>query len=339
MNDELDLTLLQQRISSLAVDQMVHAANNWRTGACTQRTVAIHDDWVRRLKCANNHVACGTHQGHVIVTDMDSGSDVAHFKPNSDKEAPRSQGLLVVSAEVTAMDFDGEHIVSGDATGSLYLRTRDRTVMHARHSGIVTGVHWDGGDVAYSTSDDRRFIAWSVPSAEAEEECLLPNAILSMSVCENYAALGLDGGTVAVYTLRPLRQLFTFEAHESSAICSIKLVTVSQLVTGFANGEVALWRLEEPEESGRRVTRFTGHQGPVIGLDGDSEKIASAARDGTVRVWDGEAGRLRFMLQGFTPYITSVQISPSWLIADGTNNAVVMMDFRNGAPGVEVEEG
>ena len=33
------------------------------------------------------------------------------------------------------------------------------------------------------------------------------------------------------------------------------------------------------------------------------------------------------MMRGYTAYIGSVQISPSWLLADGTNNAVVLMDF------------
>ena len=87
---------------------------------------------------------------------------------------------------------------------------------------------------------------------------------------------------------------------------------------------MTLWRLDEEEESGRRSAHFRGHRAPVVCLDGDGEKIVSGARpkhacalsvpglsprvetcacrrpgarDGTVRVWDVEAGRLRFMLQ------------------------------------------
>lgn len=58
-------------------------------------------------------------------------------------------------------------------------------------------------------------------------------------------------------------------------------------------------------------------------------------------MWDSAGGRLRFMLQGFTPHIGSVQIGPSWLMADGTNNLVLLMDFSRGAApaeGLEEEE-
>ena len=148
-----------------------------------------------------------------------------------------------------------------------------------------------------------------------------------------------------------------------------------QLVTACASGGVALWRLDEEEESGRRVTRFNGHRAPVVSLDADAEKIVSGARDGTVcysqmctparalrgpailgggyaawlsasrhpflqvRVWDSAASKLRFMLQGFTQYIGAVQIGPTGLMPEGTNNLVVMMDFSRGAaPAEGIEE-
>ena len=81
--------------------------------------------------------------------------------------------------------------------------------------------------------------------------------------------------------------------------------------------------------SGRRCTRFDGHSGPVVCLQGDVEKVVSGARDGTVRVWEAETGKVRFVLQGFTAYLGSLQIGPTWLLADGTNNAILMLDFSD----------
>ena len=124
----------------------------------------------------------------------------------------------------------------------------------------------------------------------------------------------------------PLRELFTFDAH-ADAVSADHLTTTSTPTSSAADGEVAIWRLEEDEGSPRRCVRLEGHSAPVVALDADGEKIVSGARDGTVRVWDAEAAKLRFMLQGFTAYIGSVQADPSWLIADGTNNAVVLLDF------------
>ena len=46
-----------------------------------------------------------------------------------------------------------------------------------------------------------------------------------------------------------------------------------------------------------------------------------------MRVWAAETGKMRFMLQGFTAYLGSVQVGPSWLLADGTNNAITLLDF------------
>ena len=65
----------------------------------------------------------------------------------------------------------------------------------------------------------------------------------------------------------------------------------------------------------------------MTALQGDADKVVSAARDGTVRVWDAEAGRERFRLEGFTRHVGSLHLTPSRLIADGTNNAVVCLDF------------
>ena len=45
-------------------------------------------------------------------------------------------------------------------------------------------------------------------------------------------------------------------------------------------------------------------------------------------MWPGGSNnRAHVPPQGFTAYIGSVQCSSDWLIADGTNNAVVLMDF------------
>ena len=90
---------------------------------------------------------------------------------------------------------------------------------------------------------------------------------------------------------------------------------------------MALWRLDEEDDAGRRLVRFDGHRGAVVAVQGDGDKIVSAARDGTVRVWDVEEEKERFRLQGFTAYVGSLHLTPSRIIADGTNNAIVCLDF------------
>ena len=364
--DTLDMSLLARRFQEVRdaevdrrTESLLTAAKNWRTGRCEQRTVCVLDEWIRRLKCANGVVAMGTYSGAVVLAELESGEVVERWASEAEEAMDRDDddddddldeyeeeyeeldGPLDFSTsqpysdEVTAIDFDGERVGSGDASGRLRLRTRERgLVLSAQHNAPVTGVHWRDDARAYSCSADRRLCAWDVggPTQDGAGDAAPAAAlaarrpILCMSVCDGYAALGLASGEVCVVTLEPLRELFTFDAH-ADAVSAVHLTTTSTLTTGAADGEVAIWRLEEDEGSPRRCVRLEGHSAPVVALDADGEKIVSGARDGTVRVWDAEAAKLRFMLQGFTAYIGSVQADPSWLIADGTNNAVVLLDF------------
>lgn len=170
------------------------------------------------------------------------------------------------------------------------------------------------------------------------DRLLLPSPILSLSVLDSYAALGLQDGTVCMCTLSPLRVLFEFDAHGSYPTSAVNLVTPSQLLTGGSDGTVYLWRLDEEGDSDRRCTMYEGHQGPVVCLYGDGEKVVSGAHDGTVRVWEAETAKVRFELRGFTAYLGSVRVSPQWLIADGTNNAVIKLDFSEEAVLAQADE-
>lgn len=196
-----------------------------------------------------------------------------------------------------------------------------------------------------------------------ELQCLVAaKPIYAMGTCEGFAALGLANGHVVLCSLSPLRELFSFEAHaaavsvsvrppgrlqtqhatpytqaaaqcmHAATVCTqaVELISPSQLLTGDTDGQVALWRLDEAGDDKRRLVRFDGHSGAVAALQGDGDKVVSAARDGTVRVWDVEGGKERFRLQGFTRYVGSLHLTPSRLIADGTNNAVVCLDFAPG---------
>ena len=44
------------------------------------------------------------------------------------------------------------------------------------------------------------------------------------------------------------------------------------------------------------------------------------------------------VLQGYTAFIGSVQLAPTWLLADGTNNEIVLLDFSEEAQDDLAEE-
>jgi len=135
---------------------------------------------------------------------------------------------------------------------------------------------------------------------------------------ESVGATGARADALAGARADPRASLRTcrlIQVH-AAAVSAVELISPSQL-----------WRLDEAGDDERRLVRFDGHSGAVAALQGDGDKVVSAARDGTVRVWDVEAGKERFRLQGFTRYVGSLHLTPSRLIADGTNNAVVCLDF------------
>ena len=173
-DDSVDWSLLQSRFAELKtaeadryVQQMMQTATNWKEGRCEQRVLLVLEDWVRRLSVAQDQCVCGTHSGAVVLSDLESG-EVLH----------RWVAPLGGGSEVTSVGFDGDHIISGDASGGVWLRrsAAARTAappMSGRHRSAVSGVHWPGGDRAYSCSTDRRFSAWTVPElsvAAGDEE-------------------------------------------------------------------------------------------------------------------------------------------------------------------------
>ena len=168
--DSVDWSLLQSRFaqvktaeSEVRVQQMLQTATNWKDGRCEQRVLLVLQDWVRRFSVARDLCVCGTHSGAVVLSDLESGAVLQRWA------APLGGG-----SEVTSVGFDGEHIISGDASGGVYLRRPNSarspsqrspplrsppSPLCGRHRGAVSGVHWPGGSVAWFCSPESAVLA------------------------------------------------------------------------------------------------------------------------------------------------------------------------------------
>jgi hypothetical protein len=164
------LKILSRRVEEMKqsardheVQRLMRSAANWRTGSCTQRTLVVLDDWVRRLHTADGvSLACGTHSGDVLLVDIESGSVVETWdavEPPGGGASANLEGEAPPDITAIVLSDDAQHVLVGDAAGVVALRTRGRKLpcMTVAHTRAVSGVFWDGPcSRVYSSSLDGR---------------------------------------------------------------------------------------------------------------------------------------------------------------------------------------
>ena len=145
--DTLDMSLLARRFQEVrrgggpADGDLLTAAKNWRTGRCEQRTVCVLDGgsaaWARRGGVGTYGAVASPSRERVVEwaseaeEAMDRDDDDDDDDPTSTRRSTRSSTARSTSRrralldEVTAIDFDGERVGSGDASGGCG-RTRER---------------------------------------------------------------------------------------------------------------------------------------------------------------------------------------------------------------------
>jgi WD40 repeat protein len=144
-------------------------------------------------------------------------------------------------------------------------------------------------------------------------------------------------GTVRTWDLHPSfiklnNPLCTYRGHKS-AVNTVAYASGGEfIVSGSANGEIAVW---EVSPSDKCLRQFGGHGGAVLSIRVFGDKIFSSSEDRTIRIWELSTGHaLMSILNGHAAPINSISLMPNGnrIVSASDDASLRMFDSETGEP-------
>lgn len=168
-------------------------------------------------------------------------------------------------------------------------------------------------------------VGWNCVQTIAKTAGKTPINGIAFSAQSRTIASGNDKGAIALWDLETGELVQQISSHDQG-ILSIAIASDGQiLASGSRDGTVKLWSLWQLSPKDLRdgvppipTHTLTGHTSLVssVAICPDKQRIATASRDRTVKIWAIATGQLQFTLTGHRDRVTCVAYNPKWATSD-----------------------
>lgn len=194
----------------------------------------------------------------------------------------------------------------------------------------------DGASLA-TIAQDRSWRLWNVSAGVSGSAITAHNG---PGACVAYAP---DGAAVATAGEDATLRVWSVATGQSRASVELGANAVSaafspdslRVAAGLGNGVIKIWEIGGPAKA------MIGHSGPVVHLSysSDGRELVSGSLDGSVRIWNLDAGKERVVFSGLPKGIKALAVSPGgntvalglpdkrialWSLESGRETAVLM---------------
>ncbi|XP_067929156.1 notchless protein homolog 1-like [Watersipora subatra] len=154
-------------------------------------------------------------------------------------------------------------------------------------------------------------------------------AVISVSFSPDgrYLASGSGDTTVRFWDLQTETPHHTCKGHKQWVLCIAWSPDANKLASACKKGQVCIWQPETGKQIGKTLIGhkqwITSLSWKPLHLDGECRLLASASKDGTVRIWDTVLSQCRLVLSGHSQSVTCLKWGGTNLIYTGSQDRTI----------------